>query len=81
VICVVLVGNIVNQHYLSFIISRGRRGRHRMVVSFSPVSSTNKANRLDITELVLKVALNTTNHPPVIVNRVFLLFKGSQILV
>jgi hypothetical protein len=27
-----------------------------------PVSSTNKAYRRDVTEILLKVALNTTNH-------------------
>jgi hypothetical protein len=27
-----------------------------------PVSSTNKADRYDITEILLKVALNTINH-------------------
>jgi hypothetical protein len=29
---------------------------------FSPVASTNKTDRHDITEILLKVALNTTNH-------------------
>ena len=36
----------------------------RSVVSAgTPVSSTNKTDRLDITEILLKVALNTINHP------------------
>jgi len=30
---------------------------------FSTVSSTNKANRHDITEILLKMALNTINQP------------------
>ena len=29
----------------------------------TPVSSTNKTDRYDITEILLKVALNTINHP------------------
>jgi hypothetical protein len=29
----------------------------------TPVSSTNKTDRLDITEILLKVALNTIIHP------------------
>ena len=29
----------------------------------TPVSSTNKSNRHDITEILLKVALNTINQP------------------
>ena len=37
---------------------RGRCGHDRMV------SSTNKTDRYDITEILLKVALNTINHKP-----------------
>jgi hypothetical protein len=32
---------------------------------FSPVSSTNKTDRHDITEILLKVALNNINHSPI----------------
>ena len=32
----------------------------------SPVSSTNKTDRHDITEILLKVALNTINHKPTV---------------
>jgi hypothetical protein len=35
---------------------------------FSPVSSTNKTDRHDITEILLKVALNTINQPPFFFN-------------
>ena len=47
---------------------RGRRGRDRMAVGFTttcaisayhPVSSSNKTDRHDIAEILLKVALNT----------------------
>jgi len=40
--------------------SWGRRGRDRMALD-TPVSSTNKTDRHDITEILLKVALNTIN--------------------
>jgi hypothetical protein len=32
----------------------------------TPVSSTNKTDRHDITEIVLQMELNTTNHHPLI---------------
>jgi hypothetical protein len=35
-----------------------------MVSGFIPVSSTNKTHRHDITEILLKVALNTIHHKP-----------------
>jgi hypothetical protein len=35
----------------------------RQVGGFPPVSSPNKTDRHDITEILLKVALNTINHP------------------
>jgi len=50
--------------------SRGRHGHDRMVVGFAtgrwfspgpPVFSTNKTDRHDITEILLKVVLNTIN--------------------
>jgi hypothetical protein len=44
-----------------------------MVFSGPPVSSTNKTERHDITEILLKVALNTikqTNKPTVYLNHI-----------
>jgi hypothetical protein len=34
----------------------------------TPVSYTNKTDRHDITELLLQVALNTTNHKPLYIS-------------
>jgi hypothetical protein len=42
----------------TFLFSRGTVGRS-VVTPFSP---TNKAGGIDITEILLKVALNTTRH-------------------
>ena len=42
------------QHYVIKFVSD-------LVGGFSPVSSTNKTDRHDITEILLKVALNTIN--------------------
>jgi len=36
----------------------------KLVSGFSPVSSTNKTDHHDITEILLKVALNIINHQP-----------------
>jgi hypothetical protein len=52
----------------------------RLVVAFSgtPVSSTNKNNRHDITEILLKVALSTINHKPVLLWWVMLSINTFQ---
>jgi hypothetical protein len=42
-----------------------------------PVSSTNKTDHHDITEILLKVALNTINPNPQILNIIILLLKKS----
>jgi hypothetical protein len=41
--------------------SRSRIGFHGQYSPSTPVSSTNKTDRHDITEMLLKVDLNTTN--------------------
>jgi hypothetical protein len=47
------------QHYVIKLVSNLLQ-----VCDLSPVSSTNKADRHDITEILLKVALNTITLPP-----------------
>ena len=49
-------------------------GRGRWFSLGTPVSSTNKTNRHDITEILLKVALNTIYHNP------FILFASKDFL-
>jgi len=46
------------QHYVIEFVSELRQG------GGTPVSSTNKINRNDITDVLLKVALNTIKHFP-----------------
>jgi hypothetical protein len=41
----------------------------------TPVSSTNKTDRHDITEILLKVALNTINQPPFLINVIIIRMK------
>jgi hypothetical protein len=38
--------------------------KHTLVFHGTPISSTNKTDRHDITEILLKVALNTINPNP-----------------
>jgi hypothetical protein len=43
------------------VVLKVRRGRDRMVVGFTTICATNKTDRHDIAEIMLKVALNTIN--------------------
>jgi hypothetical protein len=47
----------------------------------TPVSSTNKADTHEITEILLKVALNTIYHHLPIVEKILLLNKSQLMLV
>jgi hypothetical protein len=49
------------QHYVIQFVSDLRHVSGQWFSSGTPVSSTNKADRHDIAETLLKVALNTTN--------------------
>jgi hypothetical protein len=47
---------------------------------FTPVSSTNKINRHDIIEILLKVVLNTINlNQPSIINKIFNINMDSEV--
>jgi hypothetical protein len=50
-------------------------------VWFSPVSSTHKTDPYNITEILLKVALNTINQPTNLVEQECLLEKSSLYLL
>jgi hypothetical protein len=50
------------QHYVIKFVSDLRKVTGQWFSTGTPVSSTNKTDRHDITEILLKVALNTINH-------------------
>jgi hypothetical protein len=45
----------------------------------TPVSSTNKTDRHDITEILLKVVLNNITHPPKTIN--LYLFEKASLMI
>jgi hypothetical protein len=66
-----ILGSIYEDHCLSFCLGR-------WFSPGTPVSSTNKTNRHDITEILLKVALNTITNP---FKKYVLLAEEQQIIL
>ena len=56
------------QHYVIKFVSDLRQVSGQWFSPGTPVSSTNKADRHDIAEILLKVALNTMNPNPITYN-------------
>jgi hypothetical protein len=50
----------------------------QQVGGYRRVSSTNKTDHHDITEILLKVALNTINQPDLLYITVFILFSEGK---
>jgi len=72
--------NSIQPYVIKFVSDLQQVGGFLLVLRFPPgtlISSTNKTDSRDITEILLKVALNTINQTKPTINLIFSFFKGS----